>query len=396
MGAEDENKVLTELLEKHRDDSYISRLNIMVGDESHDELVRKIKEMGTKVLFVTGKGAMRKHGILAKYQELFEKHGLTVEHYDEVSSNPTLAMMEEGVEVVKRFEPEVIFALGGGSVIDTAKIISAGKFGDIWSFVEKRAEIKDMIPIVASATTSGTGSHVTPYAVVTNTKTREKKTLKNNLMIPMLSAVDYDCVRHMPESIIASTGFDVLCHAAEVFTRADCSEAAADFARNSLRLVGRHLVGSYHGDEDEHYFKQNKMGMVYADIYAGIALALIGTHVPHAISHPISARKPNINHGQALAYVFAETSKKQIEKGDGALRQKFEEVSYLLGEGPDFVRAVNNYLQLLDLDRLPRINRSDREYIYSDTIGYRKGSVDKSPVPLEPEDIRDIIVESIR
>ncbi len=394
MGEKDENKVLTELLEKHKDGSYISNLNIMVGDNSHDKLVQEIKELGTKVLFVTGSGAMRKHGILRKYQELFEKHGLNVEHYDEVSSNPTLAMMEDGLEVTRRFEPDVIFALGGGSVIDTAKIISAGMFGNIWDFVEKKATIERAIPIVASATTSGTGSHVTPYAVVTNTATNEKKTLKSNFLIPKISIVDFDCVRHMPRSVVASTGFDVLCHAAEVYTRNDCTDMAADFARNSLRLVGRHLVGSYHGDEG--YFKQNKMGMVYADIYAGIALALIGTHVPHAISHPISARDPNINHGQALAYIFAETSRVQIEKGDEGLRAKFEEISEILGDGPDFVRAVNNYLQLLGLDRLPRIKRGERDIIYKDTVGYRQGSVDKSPAPLEPKDINDILVESLR
>ncbi len=387
----DENQTLQGLLEKHKPQSdYLGKLDIHVGNNDHGRVVESSGRLGRKVLFLTGNRAMRNYGFLAKYMALFKEHGLEVRLYDNISSNPTLKQMQEGLAVAQEQKPEFIFALGGGSVIDTAKIISAGVFGDVWDFVEKRQEIKEAIPLVASATTSGTGSHVTPYAVVTNTDTLEKKTLKHPLLLPRISAVDLDITRHMPRYVLATTGFDVLCHAVEVYTRKDCTRMAAEFCENALRLTREHLVASYNNDSVD-----NRLGMIYADIHAGIALTLVGTHVPHAISHPISARFPDINHGQALAYVLAETSRKQIENGDDELRAKFRSISELLGGSSDFVRTVRNYEKLLDLRRPHEFTPEDCELVYLDTVGYRRPSVDRSPAGLTGIEVREIIGRSL-
>jgi len=392
MEDKDEGRILQEMIEKHKPKSdYLASLNIRVGNNDHHEVVAAMKEFGKKVLFLTGTRAMRNYGFLDKYLKLFENQGFEVMHYDSISANPTLKQMEEGIDVAREFKPDFIFALGGGSVIDTAKVVSVGISGKPWDFVEKRAEISNAIPIVASSSTSGTGSHISAYAVATNTDTLEKKTLKHPLLLPKLSIADLDIVKHMPSSVIASTGFDVLCHAAEVYTRKDCTPEAEEFCTRALQLIREHLVASYNGDS-----LSNKVGMVYADIYAGIALNLVGTHVPHAISHPISARFPNVNHGQALADVFAETTKKMIEQGSPELNKKFEHISELLGGSSDFVRTILNYKKLLDFETPKRFSREECELIYLDTIGYRKPSVDRSPVGLTKSEVRDIIYTSLQ
>jgi alcohol dehydrogenase class IV len=382
------------LLDKHKESDetgYLKSLNIVVGNSNHEKYVQQMGDLGKKVLFLTGNRAMRHYKFLDLYLRLFEENGFDVRHYDNISSNPTLKQMEGGIDIAKAFKPDFIFALGGGSVIDTAKVISAGFFGDVWEFVEKKEKIKKATPIVASATTSGTGSQLTPYAVITNTDTLEKKTLKHEKLLPKLSISDVDIVRCMPRPVIASTGFDVMCHAAEVYTRSDCTEAGRDFAVRALELVREHLVASYNHDAPE-----NKVGMIYADMYAGIALSLIGTHVPHAISHPISARFPNINHGMSLAYITAETARKMIEKGNSEVNEKFRHISEVLGGSTDFVRTVLNYAKLLDMGRKHEFTKADCESIYLDTIGYRKTSVDRSPVRLDDVEVREIIYTALR
>ena len=110
--------------------------------------------------------------------------------------------------------------------------------------------------------------------------------------------------------------------------------------------------------------------MIYADIYAGIALSLIGTHVPHAIAHPISTRFPLINHGQSLAYIIIETFKKQIEKGGIELKEKFENLSKILGGDTNFINTINNYIKVLELDKkLQKFDEKDVQSIIDDTLG---------------------------
>ena len=371
-------------------ESYIKELDIQVGQGDHEKYVQEMKLLGEKVLFCTGSRAMRAAGFLDRYLSLFKQEGFKVRHYDDISANPTLKQMVKGVGVANDFQPDFIFALGGGSTIDTAKAIAAGAYGDLWKYVIGESTIEQAIPIVALSTTSGTGSHLTPYAVVTNTDTLEKRTLKHPLLCPKRSLVDIEILESMPKRTLAETGFDVLAHAAEVFTRTDSTEASTEASITALQLIRENLVGSYNED-----IPQNKLGMAFADIYAGIALALVGTHVPHAISHPISARHEQISHGQTLAYLLPETFRVQRDKLNPALNYKFEIVSDELGGSSDICRTLLNFTKLLGLDNRKSFSSDDRANILNDTMGYRYGSVLKSPVTLSRDDIELIIKNSL-
>lgn len=384
-----ENRKLQTFIQKSKSHNYLNKLKILVGFKDHERYVGEMKCLGRKVLFCTSK-TMRKLGFLDIYLNLLKKHHFDVTPYENISPNPTIQQMLRGIEEGGKVNPDFILALGGGSVIDTAKAISVGAYGNLLDFVEGRAEIKRAIPIIAISTTSGTGSHLTPYAVMTNTKTSEKKTLKHPFLIPESSIVDLEIVSSMPKKVIASTGFDVLCHAIEVFTRKDCTELATDLSIRSLELVKKNLIESY-----EWKSLKNKLGMIFADIYAGMALALVGTHVPHAISHPISARCEQVSHGQALAYVFPETIKKQIGKNNEKLNNKFKYVSEILGRNSDILRTLENYIKLLALDNKPNFSEEFCRDILKDTLGYRKGSVEKSPVPLSEKDVKEIIYKAL-
>jgi len=387
-----EKERLFALIDSYKKSSpYLSNLNIAIGKGTIESSFEKVPAFGKKVMFCTGASAMKRLGFYDKYMGLFENANIEVVEYSGVLANPTLDHIEKGVEIAKEEQVEFFFALGGGSVIDTSKAISVGLFGNVWGFIEKREEIEKGLPIVANSTTSGTGSHVTPYAVITNTKTKEKKTLKHDLILPKLSIVDVDITRHTPPYVVATTGFDVLCHAIEVYTRKDCTNVEDEFATRAIKLVGEHLVKSFGSDDVE-----AKTGMAFADVYAGIALALKGTHVAHAISHPISGRFPEINHGQSLAYIMPKTIEMHVRKGDEETKEKFENISRRLGGSGDCVETITELVKKLGLDKpVVELSEEDKKLIYEDVRRYRWGSVERSPHQTTEEDIKEIILNSM-
>jgi alcohol dehydrogenase class IV len=202
----------------------------------------------------------------------------------------------------------------------------------------------------------------------------------------------------MPRQTLASTGFDVLCHATEVYTRDDCTPVVERFCKKAIHLVRDHLISSYapHPQSSHEDRLCDAAGMAFADIYAGIALALKGTHLAHAISHPISGRFPEITHGQALAYVGPETARIQIKKGNSALRAKYEFLSDAIGGGQEFDQTMRNYRRLLGLECTAHaFTERDCESIFQDTMGYRLGSVKRCPAQLDEKDVRTIIDNSL-
>ena len=387
------DKDLKEMIQKYNDNNeYLGMLDIHVGENVIDETFPKITNIGKNVLFCTGKSAMKRLGIHKKYLDLFKKNKIKVADYDGITANPTLERIEEGVRIAKKRKVDFIFCLGGGSVIDSGKAVSVGIFGDVWDYIEKKDEIKKSLPLVANSTTSGTGSHITPYAVISNSATCEKKTLRHRLLVPRLSLADINITKHLPPYMIATTGFDVLCHAIEVYTLKDCDEAAAEFALKAVELIKKHLYNSCINKSIE-----DKVGMAYADVFAGIALALKKTHVAHAISHPVSARFPEINHGQALAYIIPKTTEMQVSRGDDEVKKRFQKLGATLGMDSDCAKAVRKLIKQLKLDiPVRKMSETDLQTIYGDTIRYRWPSVERSPCPINREDIKKIIYESFK
>jgi len=387
----DYNHYLNNTIQKYKGDSeYLNMLDIHVGSNVDEKISAEISSFGKTVLFCTGRSAMKRLKFHKKYADLFMNNDVKTVEYSGICANPTLETIEEGIRIAKKGKVDFIFCLGGGSVIDSGKAVSVGLFGDVWDFIEKKVVIKRSLPVVAMSTTSGTGSHITPYAVINNSATCEKMTLRHRLLVPKLSIVDIDIIEFVPPYIIATTGFDVLCHAVEVYTLKDCDGTSTAFALKAIELVGRHLYNSFLNRS-----REDKIGMAYADIFAGIALALKKTHVPHAISHPITARFPEINHGRALAYVAPRTLEMQYERVDKEIKKRFHDINFALGIDSDLSTSLKRLIQKLRLDKpIRKMSAEDLQTLYEDTVGYRWTSVERSPCPMNKEDIRKIIFES--
>jgi len=389
----DYDKDLKEMIQKYNDNNeHLGVLDIHVGKNVIEESFPKVMNFGKTVLFCTGRSAMKRLGIYKKYLDLFKKNKIKVVDYDGIAPNPTSDRIEEGIRIAKKGKVDFIFCLGGGSVIDSGKAVSVGLYGDVWDYIEKKAEITKSLPLVANSTTSGTGSHITPYAVITNSEACEKKTLSHKFLIPKLSLADINITKHLPPYMIATTGFDVLCHGIEVYTMKDCDEAAAEFALKAIELAGKHLYNSFINNSIE-----DKLGMVYAEVFAGVALVLKITHVAHAISHPISTRFPEINHGQALAYIMPKTIEMQVSRGDDEVKKRFQKLGATLGIDSNCAEALRKLIKQLKLDIPVReMSEADLQTIYEDTVRYKWSSIERSPSPIKRGDIKKIIFESFK
>lgn len=207
------------------------------------------------------------------------------------------------------------------------------------------------------------------------------------MITPKISIVEIEILQKLPKEIIAETGFDVLCHALEVYTRNDCTEEAKVFCVKAMELIKENLIDSHNNKSID-----NKIGMAFADIYAGIALALIGTHLPHAIAHPISARL-KLSHGRALASIIPETIKSQVNKTN-QIDRRFKEVSKILSGQENIIRCLDFYIKGLNLNHKNTSKGGLLKKIYEDTLGYRKSSVEKCPVKISKEEIKKILKNS--
>jgi len=192
---------------------------------------------GRRALVVTDPG-LRQAGLAGTVERSLIDAGFTVEIFDRVRPNPRDTDCEAGGEVAQAFAPDVIVAVGGGSVLDSAKVIAllqthGGRVRDH----EGRDKVRfEVTPIVAVPTTAGTGSEVTRSAVITDTARRFKMTVKDVRLAPRLAVVDPETTRALPAGLTASTGMDALVHAVEAYT---CRVANPMSDELALAAMGR-------------------------------------------------------------------------------------------------------------------------------------------------------------
>ena len=206
---------------------FLPATNLIFGKGSLEYVGIEAKKLGKKALLVTGKKSMKNLGFLKKAVESMEKEGLEVVHYGEVEPNPTVDIVNEGAEKSIGSHCDVIVGLGGGSAIDTAKNIavvsghSEGEKISIWQFAEvhdvPRQITSKTLPVIAITSTSGTGSHVSRFAVVTNQQKKQKIGILSPFVCPKVSIVDVDILSYMSPSLTAQTGFDTMTHVMESF-----------------------------------------------------------------------------------------------------------------------------------------------------------------------------------
>lgn len=293
-----------------------------------------------------------------------------VEIFNEVEPEPSLETVEKGVKKMQEVNPDTIIALGGGSVMDAAKAMwlfyeypeldfeaLALKFMDIRKRTYKYPKLGRKIKFIAIPTTSGTGSEVTAFSVITDKKRHIKCPLADYELTPDVAIIDPDFVLTMPPNVVADTGMDALSHAIEAYVSVMASEYTDALALKACELIFTYLPSSYHNPQDE----EAKEKMHHASCLAGMAFTNAFLGINHSLAHAIGGTF-GISHGRAnaifLPYVIAYNAKTPAKSTAYPqyeyykAPEKYRELSSYLGfkdKTISLIREIQKLLKSLDI-----------------------------------------------
>lgn len=224
---------------------------------------------GKKVFLVTDAGLL-KSGLTIPIVSSLEKNGYIVKIFDRVQPNPKDVDCDAGGEAVREFGADMVLALGGGSVIDSAKAIALlhTHDGKITQYEGRGIANKDVTPIVAVPTTAGTGSEVTKSSVITDTERSFKMSMRDVRLAPRLAVVDPELTYALPAGLTASTGMDAFVHAIEAYTCKAATPFSDVWAKEAMRLIYPCLRNAVHKGE-----KEARDKMMLGSTMAGVAFS---------------------------------------------------------------------------------------------------------------------------
>lgn len=286
------------------------KANIRFGEGIVSQIGTIAAEYGKTVMVVTCPWPAVQAPKFEEILAFLKEAGLRVVLYDRACPNPTSSSIDEAAAIAREEHVDFFIGLGGGSAIDTAKgaALMFAHPGSVWEYsyavnMPRSINAEILKPVIAVTTTSGTGSQVTPYCVLTNSELRIKScVIANYAMIPTLSIVDPELMYSMPPSITASTGFDVFAHAFEAYLDGNATPLIETLALQAIELVAQNLVEVYKDGSN----RQCRYKMAYADTLAGLCITMNNTTMPHDIGQAIVGKEPRITHGQSLAVVYPE------------------------------------------------------------------------------------------
>ena len=368
--------------------NYYLPVNVVFGCGKVKEVGEIAKPYGKKALIVTGKSSAKKSGLYDKVKDSLSAAGIESALFDKVSQNPLTTTAIEGAEFARETGADLVVAIGGGSIMDCAKSIAflAVNDGDINDYIFNKKKSDKALPIILIPTTCGTGSEGHGFAVLTNPENGDKKSLRCNAIIAKASIVDPECMMTMPKKVLASVGFDALCHSIEAYTSKIAQPFTDALALYAIELIADSLVDLYNGSEDVEKWEK----ITIASTIGGMVINQAGVTLSHGMEHPASGLK-DIVHGHGLAAltpVIIEAS----YKGD---EYKFGRISKLLGgtDASDCAEQVKKLLAQIDMTlKLSDLGLAEEDipWMAENCMKVSAAGVANNPVVFTQEEIAEI------
>ncbi len=268
---------------------------------------------GKKKAFIITDQVLFDMGYTEKVTKILDEIGVQYQVFSDVKPDPTIATTNQALELVNSFQPDVFIALGGGSPIDAAKIIwlmyeqpqlkfedIAMRFMDIRKRIATFPELGLKAEMVAIPTTSGTGSEVTPFAVITDDKTHTKYPIADYAITPNMAIVDPELVMDMPKGLTAASGIDALTHAIEAYVSVVANEFTNGTAIEAIKMIFDYLPAAYKEGANNPVAREK---IHYASTMAGMAFANSFLGICHSMAHKLGAEF-NLSHGIANALII--------------------------------------------------------------------------------------------
>lgn len=283
--------------------SYYSPTKLVFGKGALQQIGEETKKYGTRALLVHGSNKSHHAELYLRVKKILEAESISVFDFDGVIPNPTTEIITYGANIAKENRVDVVIGIGGGSSIDTAKSIAveATHAGTAFDYLFNTAgPTKSTLPIIAVGTTAGTGSQVTPCAVLTKRENKEKSAIWNENIFPKVAIVDPELTLSLPKDVTAQTGFDAFCHNFEAYISRNSNPYVELMAVEAIRIIVNSLPKVLANGNDINA----RTEMAWADTLGGYTNSSAGVTLPHGLGMQISGHCPQVTHGQSLAIVY--------------------------------------------------------------------------------------------
>ena len=363
---------------------------------------------GKKAMLVISSGnSTRRSGALDRTTEQLRTAGVEVALFDKVGSNPLKATVEEGAAFARSNGCDFVVALGGGSVMDAAKVMAmyAPQPGDLWDYVpgatgKMQPLVNPVLPWIAITTTAGTGSEVDQWGVVTNPATNEKIGCGGmDSLFPVLAVVDPELMATVPAKFTAYQGFDALFHSTEGFISKANSLMSDMVQLAAIENVGKYLARAVRDGSD----MEAREHMAFANTMSGYSMVVGACTSEHAMEHAMSAYHGDLPHGAGLIMISKEYYTHFVNKH--CCDDRFIRMAKALGkqnasDPMDFVTALVELQEACGVADLKMsdygIQRDDCITLAQNARATMGGLFGADPVPMTDEECAAIFERAYR
>ncbi|MCX8124717.1 MAG: iron-containing alcohol dehydrogenase [Spirochaetes bacterium] len=363
-----------------------------------------IQKFGRQILLITGKSSLQHSGKLHKVEAMLKANEI---RYDiiTVAGEPSPELVDDAVSLYKNSAIDAVVAIGGGSVIDAGKAISAmlplgHTVVDYLEVVGTKQHSGIKVPFIALPTTAGTGSEATKNAVLSKQGAHGfKRSLRHDNFVPDIAIIDPELMQGCPPSITAASGLDALTQLIESYVSTQANTFTDSLAISGIEKISQSLLPLCVHNEDTVYHRAN---MAYAAYISGITLAHVGLGVVHGLASPLGALF-GIPHGIACGTMLSVCTKATIKKlkdgGDSNYLKKYAVVGNLLtgytGSIDDTLEkltsTLENLVEVLHMPRLSQYGVTKQDF----PLIIRDGGNKNNPAPLNDKEIFDVLLQRL-
>lgn len=362
---------------------------------------------GKKALVLISNGkSTKEHGYLERTLEQLRLAKIETVVFDQIMENPTKEVVNEGARFARTHQCDFIVALGGGAVIDASCAIAAmtSNEGELWDYVcggtgKGQPLTQKGLPIVAIATTSGTGSEMNGFGVISNLETKEKIGFGESSLVPVIAIVDPELMLTVPKKYTAYQGFDALFHHTEVMMSKGINILSEAIALSSIASITKYLPLAVEDGKN----LEARSHVAYGSTMAGITMQLTSTTAQHSIEHSMSAYHPSLPHGAGLIMISKAFAEFFIEKH--ACDEQFIKIAKAMGN--EFANKPEDFLvELLKLQKacgVDNLKMSDYGFEIDEAMTLAKGArsmqgglFEANPCELSDEDCAQILMKAYR
>ena len=335
--------------------NFFTPTQLIFGSGRLEELKEVAPKYGSKCLLVCRplEGSLKL--TYQRVENLLNSVNVKVIFFDEIIPNPTIEGIEKGVITAVKNQVDFVLGVGGGSVMDSAKLIALlhnpegvinwGKalisYDHPFNYVASK---QHTLPFIAVSTTSGTGSQCTQAAVISDNQKKEKITLFHLDLFPKVAIIDPELMISVPKGVTAATGFDAFTHAFESYLGGRTSPLTKQMSFQAIELVIENLPKAIKEPNNIEYRTQ----LAWADTLAGMCLSNGGADLPHPLGEIIGGICPRIAHGETLAMVYPSF----LEYKKNIAPDKFKEIAVFLGLKKDPSELSSKIIELLNITDL--------------------------------------------